>query len=56
MLPCDYPKWQSVYYHFRVWFEKGEAAELLLKHLIDLLQYSYGERHGSQPCLLSSQS
>ena len=23
---------------------------------LDLLQYSYGERHGSQPCLLSSQS
>ena len=21
MLPGDYPKWQSVYYHFRVWSE-----------------------------------
>ena len=25
-------------------------------NLLALLQYSYGERHGSQPCLLSSQS
>ena len=24
--------------------------------VLPLLQYSYGERHGSQPCLLSSQS
>ena len=29
MLPSDYPKWQSVYYHFRVWLEKDEQVEVV---------------------------
>ena len=31
MLPSDYPKWQSVYYHFRVWSEKDETGVSIAK-------------------------
>ncbi len=33
MLPSDYPKWQSVYYHFRVWSEKDETGVSILHTL-----------------------
>jgi len=29
-LPHDFPKWQNVYYHFRMWKAPGEDGESLL--------------------------
>ncbi len=29
-LPHDFPKWQNVYYHFRIWNTPGEDGETLL--------------------------
>ncbi len=37
MLPCDYPKWQSVYYHFRVWSEKDETGVSVLDKVLQKL-------------------
>ncbi len=34
MLPSDYPKWQSVYYHFRVWSEKDETGASVLDKVL----------------------
>ncbi len=37
MLPSDYPPWQSVYYHFRVWSEKDEAGISILDRVLQKL-------------------
>ena len=37
MLPSDYPKWQSVYYHFRVWSEKDETGVSILDKVLQKL-------------------
>ena len=37
MLPSDYPKWQSVYYHFRVWSEKDETGVSILDKVLKKL-------------------
>ncbi len=37
MLPSDYLKWQSVYYHFRVWSEKDEAGVSILDKVLQKL-------------------
>ena len=37
MLPSDYPKWQSVYYYFRVWFEKDETGVSVLGKVLQKL-------------------
>ncbi|MEY8389711.1 IS5 family transposase [Oscillospiraceae bacterium 38-13] len=37
MLPSDYPKWQSVYYHFRVWSEKDETGGSILDKVLQKL-------------------
>ena len=29
-LPHDFPKWENVYYHFRIWKTPGEDGETLL--------------------------
>jgi len=29
-LPHDFPKWENVYYHFRIWKAPGEDGETLL--------------------------
>ena len=34
MLPSDYPKWQSVYYYFRVWSEKDETGVSVLDKVL----------------------
>ena len=33
-LPHDFPKWQNVYYHFRLWKEPGEDGESLLDKIL----------------------
>ena len=33
-LPHDYPKWQNVYYHFRIWKTPGEDGETLLDKVL----------------------
>ena len=37
MLPSDYPKWQSVYYHCRVWSEKDETGVSILDKVLQKL-------------------
>ena len=37
MLPSDYPKWQSVYYHFRVWSEEDETGVSILDKVLKKL-------------------
>jgi len=37
MLPSDYPKWQSVYYYFRVWSEKNETGVSVLDKVLQKL-------------------
>jgi hypothetical protein len=37
MLPSDYPKWQSVYYHFRIWSEKDETGVSILDKVLQKL-------------------
>ena len=37
MLPKDYPQWQSVYYYFRVWSEKGEEGVSILDKVLQKL-------------------
>ncbi len=34
MLPGDYPKWQTVYYYFRVWSEKDETGVSILDKVL----------------------
>ena len=37
MLPSDYPKWQTVYYYFRIWSEKGETGVSILDKALQKL-------------------
>ena len=37
MLPSDYPKWQTVYYYFRIWSEKDETGGSILDHVLQKL-------------------
>ena len=37
MLPSNYPKWQSVYYYFRVWSEKDETGVSVLDKVLQKL-------------------
>ncbi len=34
MLPSDYPKWQTVYYYFRVWSAKDETGVSILDKVL----------------------
>ena len=37
MLPSDYPKWQTVYYYFRIWAEKDEMGRSILDKALQKL-------------------
>ena len=37
MLPRDYPKWQTVYYYFRIWSEKDERGVSILDKALQKL-------------------
>ena len=37
MLPSDYPKWQSVYYYFRVWSKKDKTGVSVLDKVLHKL-------------------
>ena len=37
MLPSDYPKWQTVYYYFRIWSEKDETGVIILDKALQKL-------------------
>ena len=32
-LPKDFPKWESVYYYFKIWSEKKEGQESILEQI-----------------------
>jgi transposase len=37
MLPKDFPKWQTVYFYFRIWSEKEEGSDSLLETVLKKL-------------------
>jgi len=45
-LPHDFPKWEDVYYHFRVWSEPGEDGESLLDKVLRKLVGAQREKNG----------
>jgi len=45
-LPHDFPKWQNVYYHFRLWKEPGEDGESLLDKILRKLVEAQREKIG----------
>jgi transposase len=34
MLPSDFPKWNNVYNHFRIWSEKKDGGESILEAVL----------------------
>jgi transposase len=45
-LPHDFPKWQNVYYHFRIWKAPGEDGESLLDKVLRKLVEAQREGNG----------
>ena len=45
MLPSDYPQWQSVYYHFRVWPERDETGVSVLDKVLQKLVKQIGNEN-----------
>ena len=45
-LPHDFPKWEDVYYHFRLWSEPGEDGESLLDKVLRKLVGAEREKNG----------
>lgn len=37
MLPCDFPKWSTVYFYFRIWNEKKDGNESILESVLKKL-------------------
>jgi transposase len=37
MLPADFPKWNNVYNHFRIWSEKKDGGESILEAVLKKL-------------------
>jgi len=48
-LPHDYPKWQIVYHHFRVWSEKRETGRSVLDKAREELVKSERVLNGREP-------
>jgi transposase len=44
-LPHDFPQWQNVYYHFRMWKEAGEDGESLLDKVLRKLVEAEREKN-----------
>jgi transposase len=45
-LPHDFPKWEDVYYHFRLWSKPGEDGESLLDKVLRKLVGAEREKNG----------
>jgi len=45
-LPHDFPKWQNVYYHFRLWKKLEEDGESLLDKVLRKLVEEQRVNHG----------
>jgi len=45
-LPSDYPGWENVYHHFRIWKEPGEGGESLLERVLRRLVEEQREKDG----------
>jgi transposase len=60
MLPEGFPRWESIYYYFRVWSKKnGEEPsllELVLKKLVGEVRISNGRKEKTSFCIIDSQS
>ena len=39
-LPHDFPKWENVYYHYRIWSEKDEKGKSILDKVLEELVMS----------------
>ena len=46
--PHDFPKWQNVYYHFRMWKEPGEDGESILDKILRKLVEAEREKDGRE--------
>ncbi len=60
MLPSDYPKRQSMYYHFRVWLEKDETwvsvLDKVLQKLVKQIRDEYLRRDKTTFGIVDAQS
>lgn len=54
-LESRYPKWQSVYYYFRQWKQKG-TLDLLLKELVEAERLRLGRKATPSAAAIDSQS
>ena len=48
-LPHDFPKWQNVYYHYKIWSQKTENGKTILDNILDELVMSERVINGRQP-------
>ena len=48
-LPHDYPKWSTVYYHFKKWSKKREDGTSILDEVLEELVQSERVINGRQP-------
>ena len=60
MLPNDFPKWQSVYFYFRIWSTKKNNGDSLLeqalKKLVEEARTNNGRSTSSSFCIIDAQS
>ena len=48
-IPHDFPKWQNVYYHFRIWSQKDKNSKTILDKALEELVMSERIINGKQP-------
>lgn len=59
-LPHDFPKWQNVYYHFRIWKAPGADGETLLdkvmRKLVESERVENGRKEQTTMIIIDSRS
>ncbi len=60
LLPSDFPKWQNVYYHFRIWSEKDDngvsTLDKVLNKLVTEIRNEDGRRDKTSFGIIDAQS
>lgn len=60
MLPSDFPKWSTVYFHFTIWSEKKEKEssilEQALKKMVGKIRICNGRTEKTSFCIVDAQS
>jgi len=49
-IPHDFPKWQIVYYYFRIWTEKDKSGETLLDKILSEIIVMERLANDKNPC------